>query len=926
MANGAFKFKDNSGNVVSFISGSGANISFSGGTLDLSGMTGLTLGNLTLSGTTQNAISASHAANYLLTSSFNSYTGTTNTIIGTLQTSSGSLNTYTSSNNTIIGTLQTSTGSLNTFTSSATTRLNTIEGVTGSYATTGSNRFSGDQTVTGSLTVTGFIDAQELRTTYISSSILYRSGSTKFGDELSDTHAFTGSMLVSGSISVPGSGLVSGSSQIVYSGLTGTPSGIISGSAQVVSALPSGTVSGSVQVTLSSTTGYGSVLNQAVLTTSSPTFSGGTLTGALSGTSATFSSNFYVSGGTITNVGNGIHAFYESNYAQIQLNGVNGSLIDFSVSGTDYRGRIIYDNTSNSFQFNTNGTNNLALVLTSTGAATFSSSVTATGGLTIGSLGSGSDAILTLATNASGSPRTIYYKASTATINFTGTGGTDLMTLTNGGSLGIGTNAPQSIFHIGAAATAFAGVKSYTGLANSYEGFIFDYYYNTSANNLRVFDIVALGYAVNGAGGSDIRFLTVPQTTTNTPIERMRITSGGNVLVGTTTDAGYKLDVNGTGRFSGQLKSIASGGYSAGTEQLGAGIVDSTSTLSGVRAALRLSNNGGGYITKIILSDNSLNDCNIWFTPSAATVNNLFQIGVASNTPQFTINGSGAATFSSTITNRGVVVQGASGGYTTGDNTYINFGAGASPDTFGAINVPYGDKMKFNSYHGFDFKTSNSTASPVTMLSIGISGAATFSSSVTANGQVTVNATIPFSLIGNGNAGTYTQTAIYANQNNTSNNTANGIFIERGRITDSSSAEIRSFVIGDRGGGIQLLLDKDGKLTVTNDIVAYGSPSDISLKTNIKPLKNSLDKIMKLQGVSFTWKENTSENNLIGIKDDIGFIAQEVQEILPDLVRKNDNGLLSLRDKGITALLVEAIKEQQKQIDELKNLTNGITK
>jgi hypothetical protein len=187
-------------------------------------------------------------------------------------------------------------------------------------------------------------------------------------------------------------------------------------------------------------------------------------------------------------------------------------------------------------------------------------------------------------------------------------------------------------------------------------------------------------------------------------------------------------------------------------------------------------------------------------------------------------------------------------------------------------------------------------------------------------GTITVNSTTPFSFIGNGNAGTYTQTAIYSNQNNTSNNTANGIFIERGRLSDSPSAEIRSFVVGDRGGAIQLLLDKDGKLTVTNDVVAYGSPSDISLKTNIKPLENSLDKIMKLQGVSFTWKENTSENNLIGIKDDIGFIAQQVQEILPDLVRKNDNSLLSLRDKGITALLVEAIKELKTEVEDLKYL------
>ena len=96
MANGAFKFKDNSGNVVGSIASNGSNIIISGGTLDLSGMSGLTLGNITMSGTTA---TASFAPNYLLTSSFNSYTGTTDTIIGTLQTSSGSLNTYTSSNN-----------------------------------------------------------------------------------------------------------------------------------------------------------------------------------------------------------------------------------------------------------------------------------------------------------------------------------------------------------------------------------------------------------------------------------------------------------------------------------------------------------------------------------------------------------------------------------------------------------------------------------------------------------------------------------------------------------------------------------------------------------------------------------------------------------------------------------------------------------
>ncbi len=171
-------------------------------------MSGLTLGNITMSGTTQNAVSTSHAASYLLTSSFNTYSETTNTVIGTLQTSTGSINTFTSSTTSRLSSIETSTSSLNTFTSSTTNRLSSIEGVSGSYATTGSNQFKNDQVITGSLTVTGYIDAQELRTTYISSSILYRSGSTKFGDELTDTHAFTGSVLISGSLSVPGQNII----------------------------------------------------------------------------------------------------------------------------------------------------------------------------------------------------------------------------------------------------------------------------------------------------------------------------------------------------------------------------------------------------------------------------------------------------------------------------------------------------------------------------------------------------------------------------------------------------------------------------------------------------------------------------------------------------------------------------------------------
>ena len=106
-----------------------------------------------------------------------------------------------------------------------------------------------------------------------------------------------------------------------------------------------------------------------------------------------------------------------------------------------------------------------------------------------------------------------------------------------------------------------------------------------------------------------------------------------------------------------------------------------------------------------------------------------------------------------------------------------------------------------------------------------------------------------------------------------------------------------------------------GALTVVGDVVAYGTPSDKQYKENIKPIESALDKAMKLQGVTFDWKKSDS---ILDIKEDIGFIAQDVQKVLPELVRKNENGKLSLRQQGITPILLEAIKELKAEIEELK--------
>ena len=87
--------------------------------------------------------------------------------------------------------------------------------------------------------------------------------------------------------------------------------------------------------------------------------------------------------------------------------------------------------------------------------------------------------------------------------------------------------------------------------------------------------------------------------------------------------------------------------------------------------------------------------------------------------------------------------------------------------------------------------------------------------------------------------------------------------------------------------------------------------SDESLKTNIKIIENALDKVVGLRGVEFDYKE-TGEHS-------IGLIAQEVEQVLPDLVFESEDGIKSVAYQNVVAVLIEAVKEQQVQIDALKS-------
>ncbi|MDP3912418.1 MAG: tail fiber domain-containing protein [Bacteroidota bacterium] len=134
------------------------------------------------------------------------------------------------------------------------------------------------------------------------------------------------------------------------------------------------------------------------------------------------------------------------------------------------------------------------------------------------------------------------------------------------------------------------------------------------------------------------------------------------------------------------------------------------------------------------------------------------------------------------------------------------------------------------------------------------------------------------------------------------------------------------------------------QLDVNGDIATYGTlriSSDERFKTDIKPISSSIEKLLKLEGVSYKMKKSKpSEYNLDEIKDQVkyqtaiaemslqdsitstdryGFIAQELMEVYPELVDQDKEGYLNIDYIGLIPILVEAIKELQERVETIEN-------
>jgi len=90
--------------------------------------------------------------------------------------------------------------------------------------------------------------------------------------------------------------------------------------------------------------------------------------------------------------------------------------------------------------------------------------------------------------------------------------------------------------------------------------------------------------------------------------------------------------------------------------------------------------------------------------------------------------------------------------------------------------------------------------------------------------------------------------------------------------------------------------------------------SDVKLKLEIETLDNTLDKLLSLRGVSFKWKNSEQKSHQIGV------IAQEIEKVFPEIVEMGPDNMKGVNYSGLIPILIEAIKEQQQQIEELKGI------
>lgn len=231
----------------------------------------------------------------------------------------------------------------------------------------------------------------------------------------------------------------------------------------------------------------------------------------------------------------------------------------------------------------------------------------------------------------------------------------------------------------------------------------------------------------------------------------------------------------------------------------------------------------------------------------------------------------------------------------TASNSTITFAS--APPVSSNVHVRH---LGFRTTQTITALPANTTISQPTLESPTVTGTSTFTGNVGITGTLTLN--------GNLTSGNITSTII----------TANSIV-----VTTSNTSPAALNRIGTDGQILTFSKNSSvvGSVTVTSSGTTYATSSDIRLKTDIRPIENSVEKIMSINPVVHRWKSNTETQVC-------GFIAQELMLVVPEAVsgQPNSDEMMAVDYGRITPILVAALQEAHRKIESLEKRLNSMEK
>ena len=430
---------------------------------------------------------------------------------------------------------------------------------------------------------------------------------------------------------------------------------------------------------------------------------------------------------------------------------------------------------------------------------------------------------------------------------------------------------------------------------------------------------------IEGISGGGLKIYTSNGGTLSSPSwsTQMTIEAGGNVGIGVTNPL-YKLDVGGTIHVRGESGTLIRTIGSNNTDQTILRISNGNQTdTSDYGFSIKYMGTRSGNLNTLSIFSDGQTATN---QTEAITIAQNGIVGFTNSNPQATVDVGGTLKVSDVVTlsnyASGLLQVDASGVVSVDSSTYLTEVAfsdlTSTPTTLAGYGITDADN-----YGSWSIQNSGGTATAITsgkhirFDGASISGAGTSGdpyavdlSSLNTDTQYTAGS------------------GLTLNSNSFSvNGDLSGVTYIIGRDADDKYVVNTTNHAWYLDGALDMRLDNAGNLDVDGDVIAYSTVtnSDRRLKTDISTIENASEKVSKLRGVEYTWDYGKHKG-----KRDIGLIAQEVEEVVPEVVSEGEllDGTTAKRVDyaKLVGLLIEANKELQDRVEQLEKKLDGFTK